>query len=79
MEAKQVANIEYERNLLACRSGDGYCDDSLLSPSDSREVATAQRQRNALACEAEDETCDRSALSIEEAKQSAGGSTGVRR
>ncbi len=66
------------RQSLACKSGDGYCDDSLLSPSDSREVADVRRQRNNLACEADDETCERSRLSVEEAKQNSVGSASVR-
>ena len=48
------------RNLLACRTGDGYCDDSLLSPSEQKAVADVKRQRNGLACEVNDYSCDRS-------------------
>jgi hypothetical protein len=78
-EAKQVATIAYQRNLLACKTGDGYCDHSLLSPRDSREVADVRHQRNNLACEADDETCERSGLSVTEAKQNSVGSAALRR
>jgi hypothetical protein len=36
---------------LACKTGSGYCNDSLLSPSEAKEVADAKHQRNILACE----------------------------
>jgi len=62
------AQLNYQRNLLACKTGSGYCDESLLSPADERDVAFAQRQRNALACGAEDITCDRSCLNVAQAK-----------
>jgi hypothetical protein len=56
-----------------------YCDDPLLSPSDSTETADVRRQRKNLACEANDEACERSGLSVEEAKQNRVGPASVRR
>jgi len=65
-----VAKFDYQKNLLACKTGNGYCDSSLLSPLDAKEVDVIQRHLNALACEAEDFTCDQSLLNMEQAKQS---------
>jgi hypothetical protein len=53
-EAAEVAAIEHQRDVLACRSDVGYCDRSLLSASEAKEVANAKRHRNALACYAGD-------------------------
>lgn len=63
---------EHLRDLLACKTGSGFCNDSLLNPSELKDVTEAKRQRNALACEAGEISCDRSLLDPDEAKRTTG-------
>jgi len=46
-EAKEVAGIERNKNFLACKTGLGYCDNSLLTFSQAKQIAQANSLRNA--------------------------------
>jgi len=46
-QAQEAGKSEHDRNLLACKIGEGYCRDSLLSPDEAKEVAEA-RERSRL-------------------------------
>jgi len=46
------------KNLLACRTGDGYCDDSPLSSADAKQVDEDKHLRNALASNPSTVTAD---------------------
>lgn len=66
-----MAAAEGRRNFLACKSSDGYCDDSLLNPAQKKEVAEAKREHDLLACEANDITCNASLLNAQQGKHNA--------
>jgi hypothetical protein len=68
-QAAEVKRSAKARNLLACKTGDGYCDSSLVSSSDEKAVANAKRERNKIACETGFGLCDPSLENTTQAKQ----------
>lgn len=58
---------ERRRNLLACETGIGICDKSLLTSSETEKVADIEKEQNQLNCETGAETCEYSLLNPTEA------------
>jgi hypothetical protein len=69
-EAKQIDELQHERNLWQCLRGYA-CKHSVLSDTESKEVAEAERLRNLLACETTLGICNKSLLKPPAADQAA--------
>ncbi len=58
-QAKQIADLQHDRNHSRRLTGFGECDDSALPLSEAKQVADTKVRRNLLACETTSVFCDK--------------------